>query len=175
MWEEVMVEDELDGNGCMSALCAQLSERFGLLEGQPGGAMPRRRIMGLLEALACMCLRASRVRQREKEQLCLSLCWCMAVLTTRKIASASQCMTSRQRGSSPDALVSEPMRLRCIKKECTCITCAQMIRMIIYKEDVQIYHDSCACQCVSGHARVRSMKHVRSMQHVQKQGHPRQL
>ena len=55
----------------------------------------------------------------------------MAVLTTRKIASASQCMTSRQRGSSPDALVSEPMRLRCIKKECTCITCAQMIRMII--------------------------------------------
>ena len=54
-----MVEDELDGNGCMSALCAQLSERFGLLEGQPGGAMPRRRIMGVLEALACMCLCAS--------------------------------------------------------------------------------------------------------------------
>ena len=61
-----MVEDELDGNGCMSALCAQLSERFGLLEGQPGGAMPRRRIMGVLEALACMCLCASRVRQSGK-------------------------------------------------------------------------------------------------------------
>lgn len=67
MWEEAMVEDELDGNGCMSALCAQVSERFSLLEGPSGGAMPRRRIMSFLETLAlCICLCASRVRQRGK-------------------------------------------------------------------------------------------------------------